>query len=179
MVSCVYKIKKNLWKLLVAKEMNYPSTSPPLFLPAQSFIWLWGERWCSVIYTLPAKRGLGHDCHLKAFTRKPRRVASSCAQPWLDLPVVFSRRSFFLSQYRKTVGFFSEGRAIKCDLNQAGSLYHWDAVDQFYSVQQCPQFACYPIKTLWGCGLLLSLGNHCGKTKCKQAGCMHVKLCLA
>lgn len=64
------------------------------------------------IYTLPAKHGLRHDCHLKAFTRKPRRVASSCAQPWLDLPVVFSRPEVFF-EYRKPVGFFSRRESYK------------------------------------------------------------------
>lgn len=150
MVSCINKIQKNLGKLLVVKEMNCPSPSPPPFLPAQTFIWLWGERWCLVIYTLPAKRGLGHDCHLKAFTRKPRQVASSCAQPWLGLPVVCSRRGFFKisTENQWFFFFFSEERAIKCDLNQVGSLYHWDAVALCHSVQRCPQFASYPIKTL-------------------------------
>lgn len=59
-----------------------------------------------VIYTLPAKRTLGHDCHLKAFARKPRQDASFYVQLQFDSPVVCSRIDFFLSTERQLFFFF-------------------------------------------------------------------------
>lgn len=78
-----------------------------------------------VIYTLPVKRTLGHDCHLKAFARKPRQDASFYVQLQFDLPVVCSRRDFFF-KHGKAAFFFKEGPQ-NIPLTQVFGLCSWEA----------------------------------------------------
>jgi len=80
------------WSCQLLGEMD--CRAPPPLCSTHPFIWLRGERRCW-LYTRCAESGSEHDCHLKAFTRKLRRGASSCAQLGSDLLVVCSRRVFF------------------------------------------------------------------------------------
>lgn len=114
---------------------------------AHPFIWLRGERRCW-LYTWSAESSSEHDCHLKAFTRKLRQGASSCAQLQSDLLVVCSRREFFSSLRAKRQLFVKGGLQNVPN----GSIQH---------MQQDAGSCCVPLLRLLGALLELSRGLLC------------------